>query len=167
MSFTDLDTCIHLMQQETAVELKGWDPVNRFNHTSWVAVVAPTGRPKSVRNRCAIEVFMWRFCVVTLLFGFFCKCGGFCHRTESDLFLILKNWLRILQLDNQKGWVDLRIFRRFNTIQTYRDLEEGDGHSLKWKWRDPGSNPEPLAPQAKSLTTPPDHHRSKQLVVYK
>ena len=25
--------------------------------------------------------------VVTLLIGFFCGCRGFCHRTESDLFL--------------------------------------------------------------------------------
>ena len=31
--------------------------VNRFNHTSWVAVVTTTGRPKSVRNRNVIEVF--------------------------------------------------------------------------------------------------------------
>ena len=27
------------------------------------------------------------FGVVTLLFGFFCGCRGFCHRTESDLLL--------------------------------------------------------------------------------
>ena len=33
--------------------------------------------------------FWWRFCVVTLVFGFFCQCRGFCHRTESDLFLFL------------------------------------------------------------------------------
>ena len=32
-----------------------WDPVNQFNHTSWV-VVTPTERPTSVRNRCVIEV---------------------------------------------------------------------------------------------------------------
>ena len=29
------------------------------------------------------------FCVVTLLFGMFCWCKGFCHMTESDLFLFL------------------------------------------------------------------------------
>ena len=33
------------------------DPVNRFNHTSLVAIVTPTDRSKSVRNRCVIEVF--------------------------------------------------------------------------------------------------------------
>ena len=27
------------------------------------------------------------FYVVTMLLGFFCGCRGFCHRTESDLFL--------------------------------------------------------------------------------
>ena len=41
------------------------DPVN---HTSWVAVVAPTDRPKSVRNRCLIELFCGVVCVVTLPF---------------------------------------------------------------------------------------------------
>ena len=30
---------------------------NRFNHTSWVGVVTPTDRPKSVPNRFVIEVF--------------------------------------------------------------------------------------------------------------
>ena len=38
-------------------EWKDWDPVNWFNHTSWVAIVTPTDRPKAVRNRCVIEVF--------------------------------------------------------------------------------------------------------------
>ena len=62
--------------------------VNRFNHTSGVTVVTPTDRPKSVRNRCVIGVLV-AFCVVMLLFGFFCGCRGFCSRTESDLFLFL------------------------------------------------------------------------------
>ena len=43
-------------------------PVNQVNHTSWVAVVTPTGRPKSVRNRCVIERFCGVVCVVTLPF---------------------------------------------------------------------------------------------------
>ena len=63
-----------------------------FEHPSvllfcWVAIVTPADRPKSVRNRCVIEVFGGVLCVVTLLFGFFCRCKGFCHRAESDLFL--------------------------------------------------------------------------------
>ena len=51
--------------------------------------VTPTDRSKSVRNRYVIEGFSWRFCVVTLLFGFFIECWGFCHRNKSDLFLFL------------------------------------------------------------------------------
>ena len=36
-------------------------PVNQVNHTSWVAVVTPTDRPKSVRNLCVIELFVALF----------------------------------------------------------------------------------------------------------
>ena len=36
--------------------------VNQINHTSWVAVVTPTDRPKSVRNRCVIELFCGVIC---------------------------------------------------------------------------------------------------------
>ena len=37
------------------------------------------------------HLFWWRFYVVTSLFGLFCGCSGFCHRTESDLFLFLSS----------------------------------------------------------------------------
>ena len=62
--------------------------VNQSNNTSGVTAVAPTDRPKSVRNRCVIEVFGGVFYVATMLFGFFCGFMGVCHRTESDLFLL-------------------------------------------------------------------------------
>ena len=61
----------------------------QWSHTSWVTVVTPIDRPKSVRNRCVIELFVAFVCVVTLPFWHFCWCRGFCHRTESDLFLFL------------------------------------------------------------------------------
>ena len=73
-------------------EREGLYPVNRFNHTIWVAIVIPVDRPKSVRNRCVIEVW-WRFCVVTLPLGVFCGCRGLCYETESDLFLFPFLWL--------------------------------------------------------------------------
>ena len=41
-------------------------PVNQINHTSWVAVVTPTDRRKSVRNPCVIELVGGVSCVVTL-----------------------------------------------------------------------------------------------------
>ena len=64
-------------------------PVNQVNHTSWVAVVTSTDRPKSVRNCCLIELFNGVVCVVTLPFSHFCWCMGFCHRTGSDLLLFV------------------------------------------------------------------------------
>ena len=41
-------------------------PVNQVNHTSWVAVVTPSGRLKSVRNRCVIKLFCGVVYVVNL-----------------------------------------------------------------------------------------------------
>ena len=63
--------------------------INQVNLTSLVAVVTPTDRPKSVRNRCVIEHFCGVVCVVTLPLWHFCWCMGFCHRTESYFFLFL------------------------------------------------------------------------------
>ena len=59
------------------------------NHTSWVAVVTPADRPKSVRNCCLIELFCGVVCVVTLPLWHFCWYRGFCHRTGSDLLLFV------------------------------------------------------------------------------
>ena len=66
-----------------------WPSVLIHYHTSWVAVVTPTDRPKSVRNRYVIELFYGVVCVVTLPFWHLCWCKGFYHRTEADLFLFL------------------------------------------------------------------------------
>ena len=41
-------------------------PINQVYHTSWVAVVTPTDRQKSVHNRCIIEQFGGVIRVVTL-----------------------------------------------------------------------------------------------------
>ena len=64
-------------------------PVNQVNQTSWVAVVTPNDRPKSVRNRYIIELLSGVVCVVILPFCHFCWLRGFCQRTESDIFLFL------------------------------------------------------------------------------
>ena len=82
----------------------------------WVAVVTPTDHPKSVRNRCVIEGYGGVICVVMLLFGFFCGCMGFCHRTESDIFLFLL--LSHLRSKLRAGWtsfsIELNISGRFS-----------------------------------------------------
>ena len=50
--------CVYFKLHGCCGELEGWarKPVN---HTSWVAVVTPTDRPKSVRNRCN-RTWLWR-----------------------------------------------------------------------------------------------------------
>ena len=53
----------------------------RFCHTSLVAVVTPTDRPKSVCNRCVIEVFGGVF-VLLCCFLEFAVDVGLCHKTE-------------------------------------------------------------------------------------
>ena len=65
-----------------------------------MAIVTPTDRPVGPQSLCN-RSFWWRFCVVTLLFGFFCWCRGFCHRNESDLFLYLLGWN---ELRNEVSW---------------------------------------------------------------
>ena len=60
----------------------------QFNHTSWMTVVTPTDRPKSVLSRCVIEAFGGVF-VLSIVSRIFCWYRGFCHRTESDLLLFL------------------------------------------------------------------------------
>ena len=81
-------------------------PVNQVNHTIWMAVVTPNDRPKSVRNCCLIELFCGVVCVVTLPFWHFCWCRGFCHRTESDHFLLEANSSLMVEevpTNNQRG----------------------------------------------------------------
>ena len=79
------------------------------NHTSWVAVVTPTDRPKSVRNCCLIELFCGVVYVVTLSLWHFCWYRGFCHRTGSDLllFVCISRFLccnvRILKIEESFG----------------------------------------------------------------
>ena len=47
------------------------------NHTSWVAEVTPTDRPKSVRNRCVIELFVALFVLSLCPFDISVGVGAF------------------------------------------------------------------------------------------
>ena len=57
--------CVSFLLHGCCGEWDGWarKPVN---HASWVAVVTPTDRPKSVRNRCVIEHFLVTLFVLSL-----------------------------------------------------------------------------------------------------
>ena len=52
-------------------------PVNQVNHTNWVAIVNPTDRPKSVRNRCVIELFVALFVLSLCTFDSSAGVGAF------------------------------------------------------------------------------------------
>ena len=88
-------------------------PVNQVNHTSWVAVVTPIDRPKSVRYRCLIELFCSVVYVVTLPFWHFRGCKGFCHRTESDLLLFVFK-RRQVNFSSRSDWLWQGTHRRPN-----------------------------------------------------
>ena len=54
-----------------------------------MAIVTQTDRPKSVCNRCEIEVFGGVFVLSRCFLDFSVGVGVFFHRTESDLFRFL------------------------------------------------------------------------------
>ena len=54
--FRMFQMCVLLIAQLSRI-VKGWVPINRFNHTSWIVLDTSTDRPKSVRNCCVIEIF--------------------------------------------------------------------------------------------------------------
>ena len=76
-----------------------------------MTAVTPTDRPKSVRNSCLIKVFVGVFMLSRCFFDY--SVGvGFCHRTESDLFLfLLQGAILILQ----RVLLFSRIFFWFNS----------------------------------------------------
>ena len=74
---------------------------------------------------------------------------------QSDSNGVLLPW-QYQGMQKCVNWlVVLRIYVALAVFQPYCDLDAGDNQSLKFKWRGGESNPGPLAPQAKSLTTQP------------
>ena len=61
-------------------------PVNCFSHTSWVAVVTPTDRPKSVRNPFVLEVFGGVFVLTRCFFDFSVDVRAFVIGQSVTLF---------------------------------------------------------------------------------
>ena len=59
------------------------------NHTSWVAIVTPTDRPKSVRNRCLIELFVALFVLSLCPFDISVGVGAFVIGLGQISFLSL------------------------------------------------------------------------------
>ena len=62
--------------------------MNDLNFSSGVAVLTPSDRPKSVRNRCVIQVLVPFLCY-HFAFSHFCWHRGFCHWILSLSFSVL------------------------------------------------------------------------------
>ena len=71
-------------------------PVNQVNHTSWVTLVSQTDRPKSVRYRCVIELFVALFvlslCPYDISVGVWAFVIGL--NQISSFFLLTKFWVK-------------------------------------------------------------------------
>ena len=62
--YLQICNCVSFWLHGFCGELKGLVPVNQFNKTSWMAVVAPTDRSYcGLQSLCNGSVW-WRFCVV-------------------------------------------------------------------------------------------------------
>ena len=82
-------------------------PVIQVNHTSWVTVVTPTDRPKSVRNRCVIELFMALFVLSLCPFDISVGVGAFViklSQISSFFFLYVQSKIEVPRdVRNSKG----------------------------------------------------------------
>ena len=76
-------------------EWDGLDPINWFNHISLVAIICPTNRPKSVCNRCVIEVFGGVSVLSRCFFGFSVGVGAFVIGLS-----VTRQGCRVIKLDN-------------------------------------------------------------------
>ena len=106
-------------------EWKGWAR-QPLIHTSWVAVVTPTDRSTSVRNRCVIELFWGVVCVITLSFWHFCWCRGCIIRLSQISSFFFKEFQNIkieqseiTQFSLNTDKVVWLIWISYNTLQSY------------------------------------------------
>ena len=89
-------------------------PVNQVNHTSWVAIVTPTDRPKSVRNRSVIELFVALFVMSFCPFDISVGVGAFViglNQISSFFSYDEKSWMRINHVVNPQC-VEVLFFTR-------------------------------------------------------
>ena len=68
-------------------------------YTSWVAVVTPTDRPKSTRNRCVIEVLLAFLCCQAAFFDFSVGDGAFVTGLPHILFVFLLHKIFYVGID--------------------------------------------------------------------
>ena len=111
----------------------------------------------SPRQMCTCPPPVWKQDIRSDNFTYthlWCPYGAYPQTFSDKMGWSEVNSIRDVQV--RVGWlVVLRIYVALVVFQPHRDLEAGDNQSLKFKWRGGESNPGPLVPQAKILTTQP------------
>ena len=102
--------CVSFWLLNFCVWLEGLDSAYRFNHTSWMRVVTPTDRPKSVRISYVIEV-LWLLCVVSWL-SFPDGVGSFVIAlSQISSFLLIYTCKSNLQnSNNEERWMKCKFY---------------------------------------------------------
>ena len=108
--------CVSFWLHDFCGKWEGWDPVNRLNHTSWVAIVTPTDHPKSLRYWCVIEVYGGVFVLsCCFFFGFSVGVGAFVIGLSqiSSFFSCTKYSTRhnFLEIDNTSYYCIFHLWR--------------------------------------------------------
>ena len=94
--------CVSFWLNDYCGELGRW--VRKLvNHTSRVAVVTPTDRPKSVRNRCVIELFVVFFVLSLCPFDISVRVGAFAMRLSQISSFLSLPWLKF-EIRSPETW---------------------------------------------------------------
>ena len=78
--------------------------VYQFNHNSWVTVISPTNRPKSVHNRCEIEVFYGDFVLSCCFLKFSVGVRAFVMGLSQNSSFFSSHYESLLRLAMFKIW---------------------------------------------------------------
>ena len=125
------------------------------SYSNWPSSVGP----QPLCNR----TFLWCFCVVILPFWHICWCRGFCHMTESDLFLFLL-WHSDKLMNKKLGFQNISFrnrirshFQSFKCTGVRKTKQQETRHVFVkhgWPWRQQSQN---KAKISKSYILTPTH----------
>ena len=92
-----------------------------------MTVVTPTDRPKSVRNRCVIEVFAGGVFVLSICFRIFCWYRGLRQRSEFSFFFSLIEYEDQSNVETTRNKIDVTLTKRF---QIQNEKQRNDARLL-------------------------------------
>ena len=100
-------------------------------HASWVAIVIPTDRPQSVRNRCVIEVFValfvLSFCPFDISVGVWAFVIGLSQ--ISSFFFYIQSWMQYGVGKNELSNIKAYIFQNLS-LSMFLSLRHKSGRGV-------------------------------------